>query len=117
MYVLIDQHWFSVGTWETSSEARTPAPENVARRLGIESGNPTVRTAYEFLADGKPAQLSVSWEPLAITGGTPILLARVWSSGSDPSASTSKRGWSSRGLPGRPRSRPPCSVSMPETWF
>lgn len=65
------------GTWEASSEARTPAPENIARRLSIEPGDPTVRTTYKFLADGKPAQLSVSWEPLAITGGTPTLLPEI----------------------------------------
>ncbi|MFF7929208.1 GntR family transcriptional regulator [Streptomyces mirabilis] len=65
------------GTWEAASEVRTPAPENIARRLGIESGDPTVRTSYEFLADGKPAQLSTSWEPMAVTGGTPILLPEM----------------------------------------
>ncbi|WP_331765415.1 GntR family transcriptional regulator (plasmid) [Streptomyces sp. NBC_01384] len=65
------------GTGEAFSEARTPAPENIARRLGIEAGDPTVRTAYEFLADGKPAQLSTSWEPMAVTGGTPILLPEM----------------------------------------
>ncbi|MFE9882720.1 GntR family transcriptional regulator [Streptomyces sp. NPDC005784] len=65
------------GTWEAASEARTPAPPDIARRLGIETGAPTVRTAYEFLADGKPAQLSVSWEPMAITGGTPVLLPEM----------------------------------------
>lgn len=65
------------GTWEASSEARTPAPENIARRLGIAPGDPTVRTAYEFLADGKPAQLSISWEPMAVTGGTPVLLPEM----------------------------------------
>jgi GntR family transcriptional regulator len=31
-----------------------------------------MRTAYRFLADGEPIQLSTSWEPLAITGGTPV---------------------------------------------
>ncbi|MER6205956.1 GntR family transcriptional regulator [Streptomyces sp. NPDC001642] len=65
------------GTWESSSEARTPAPEDIARRLGIAPDDPTVRTRYEFLADGQPAQLSVSWEPMAITGGTPILLPEM----------------------------------------
>ncbi|MEU9546281.1 GntR family transcriptional regulator [Streptomyces mirabilis] len=67
----------SNGTWEASSEARTPAPDDIARRLGIEAADPTVRTTYEFLADGKPAQLSISWEPMAITGGTPILLPEM----------------------------------------
>lgn len=65
------------GTWAAASEARTPAPENIARRLGIEAGDPTVRTSCEFLADGKRAQLSVSWESMAVTGGTPILLPEM----------------------------------------
>ncbi|MDH6612900.1 GntR family transcriptional regulator [Streptomyces sp. SAI-135] len=65
------------GTWEAHSEARTPAPHPIAQRLGIEPGDPCVRTKYEFLADGRPAQLSVSWEPMAITGNTPILLPEM----------------------------------------
>lgn len=31
-------------------------------------------TRYRFMADDTPMQLSTSWEPLAITGGTPIEL-------------------------------------------
>lgn len=31
-----------------------------------------MRTAYRFLADDEPIQLSTSWEPLAITAGTPV---------------------------------------------
>ena len=31
-----------------------------------------MRTSYRFLADGEPTQLSVSYEPLAVTQGTPI---------------------------------------------
>ncbi|RRR79404.1 GntR family transcriptional regulator [Streptomyces sp. RP5T] len=65
------------GTWEAHSEARTPAPHHIAQRLGIEPGDPCVRTSYEFLADARPAQLSVSWEPMAITGETPILLPEM----------------------------------------
>ncbi|WP_406212012.1 GntR family transcriptional regulator [Streptomyces canus] len=65
------------GTWEAHSEARTPAPHDIAQRLGIEPGDPCVRTSYEFLADTQPAQLSVSWEPMAITGDTPILLPEM----------------------------------------
>lgn len=33
-----------------------------------------MRTTYEFLADGKPVQLSTSWEPYAVTGGTLVVL-------------------------------------------
>ena len=62
------------GTWEHRSEAKVPAPPEIAARLGIGEGELTVRTRYEFLADGKPAQLSTSWEPYAITGGTIVVL-------------------------------------------
>ncbi|RKE21323.1 GntR family transcriptional regulator [Streptomyces sp. TLI_171] len=62
------------GTWESHTEARTPAPEHVARRLRIEPGELTVHTRFEFLLDGRPVQLADSWEPMAITDGTPVLL-------------------------------------------
>jgi GntR family transcriptional regulator len=65
------------GTWEAHSEARMPAPNHIARRLGIEPGDLCVRTSYEFLADTQPAQLSVSWEPMSITGATPIMLPEM----------------------------------------
>lgn len=65
------------GTWEARSEARTPAPAGIAQRLGIDPGDPCVQTLYEFLADNQPAQLSVSWEPMAITGETPIVLPEM----------------------------------------
>jgi GntR family transcriptional regulator len=65
------------GTWEADSQARVPAPEDVARRLGIEPGDLCVRTSYEFLADAQPTQLSTSWEPMAITGETPIVLPEM----------------------------------------
>lgn len=65
------------GTWESRSEARTPAPERIAERLAIEPGDLCVVTRYEFLADGRPVQLSESWEPMAITDGTPIVLPEM----------------------------------------
>lgn len=65
------------GTWESHSQARIPAPEHIADRLAIEPGDPCVMTRYEFLADGQPVQLSVSWEPMAITDGTPIVLPEM----------------------------------------
>ncbi len=64
-------------TWEARSEARAPAPHHIAQRLGIEPGALCVRTSYEFLADTQPAQLSVSWEPMSITGDTPIMLPEM----------------------------------------
>ncbi|AEW94578.1 MULTISPECIES: GntR family transcriptional regulator [Streptomycetaceae] len=65
------------GSWEAHSAARTPAPERIAARLAIAPGDLTVHTAYEFLADGQPVQLSESWEPMAITDGTPIVLPEL----------------------------------------
>ncbi|MFB7190413.1 GntR family transcriptional regulator [Streptomyces sp. NPDC056230] len=62
------------GAWDAHSRARVPAPEAIAERLAIGPGDLCVNTHYEFLADGQPVQLSESWEPMAITGGTPIVL-------------------------------------------
>jgi DNA-binding GntR family transcriptional regulator len=61
------------GTWEAHSEA-VPAPPAIAERLRIEAGGRTMRTQYVFLADGVPTYLSTSWEPLALTLGTEIML-------------------------------------------
>ncbi|MGW1845223.1 GntR family transcriptional regulator [Streptomyces sp. NPDC001966] len=61
-------------SWDSHSEVRVPAPEEVAVRLGIGPGDLCVHTHYEFLAGGQPVQLSESWEPMAITAGTPIVL-------------------------------------------
>lgn len=60
--------------WDSYSQVRVPAPEHIAARLAIGPGELCVRTHYEFLADGQPVQLSESWEPMAVTDGTPILL-------------------------------------------
>ncbi|MFJ5850441.1 GntR family transcriptional regulator [Streptomyces sp. NPDC092903] len=60
--------------WDAHSQVRVPAPEPIAERLDISPGDPCVNTHYEFLADGQPVQLSESWEPMAITDGTPIVL-------------------------------------------
>lgn len=63
-----------IGTWEAHTEAKVPAPANIAARLGINEGDLCVRTTYEFLANDKPVQLSTSWEPFSITGGTIVVL-------------------------------------------
>jgi GntR family transcriptional regulator len=60
--------------WDSHSQVRVPAPEAIAERLAITPGALCVRTHYEFLAGGEPVQLSESWEPMAITDGTPIVL-------------------------------------------
>lgn len=62
------------GTWESRTDAKVPAPSDIAARLGISKGELCVRTAYEFLADGKPVQLCTSWEPYALTAGTLVVL-------------------------------------------
>lgn len=58
-------------TWEHDT-AEEQAAEAVAVRLAIEPGDPVMRTTYRYLADGHPVQLATSWEPLAITRGTPV---------------------------------------------
>ncbi|KPI18451.1 transcriptional regulator, GntR family with UTRA sensor domain containing protein [Actinobacteria bacterium OV450] len=62
------------GNWESRTEAKVPAPAEIAGRLGIAEGEPCVRTVYEFLADGRPVQLSTSWEPYELTAGTLVVL-------------------------------------------
>ncbi|MEW2221606.1 GntR family transcriptional regulator [Streptomyces sp. NPDC006990] len=62
------------GSWEHQTDAKVPAPPDIAARLGIAEGDLCVRTRYEFLSDSKPVQLSTSWEPYALTGGTIIVL-------------------------------------------
>lgn len=60
--------------WESRTEAKVPAPAEIATRLGIAEGELCVRTTYEFLADGRPVQLSTSWEPYDLTAGTLVVL-------------------------------------------
>jgi GntR family transcriptional regulator len=60
--------------WDAHSQPRVPAPDAIAERLALTPGELCVTTHYEFLADGQPVQLSASWEPMAITEGTPVML-------------------------------------------
>ncbi|MFH8517494.1 GntR family transcriptional regulator [Streptomyces gelaticus] len=62
------------GDWESRTDAKVPASADIATRLGITEGELCVRTAYEFLANGRPVQLSTSWEPYDLTAGTLIVL-------------------------------------------
>lgn len=48
----------------------------IVRNRGIAEGELCVRTAYEFLAVGRPAQLSTNWEPNDLTGGSLVVLPR-----------------------------------------
>jgi DNA-binding GntR family transcriptional regulator len=61
------------GAWRSNSETTTASPA-VAERLGISEGDSVMMTRYVFLADGQPVMLSTSWEPLALTRGTPVML-------------------------------------------
>ncbi|MCZ4124981.1 GntR family transcriptional regulator [Streptomyces sp. H39-S7] len=61
-------------SWRAHSDIRQPAPQDIARRLEIAPGDPCVLTVYEVLAEGRAVQLSHSWEPMAVTGGTPVVL-------------------------------------------
>jgi len=60
--------------WEHHSE-RIQASPSVARRLRLEPDDDrVVRTRYLLTADSLPVQLATSFEPMAITAGTPVLL-------------------------------------------
>ncbi|MFK4109300.1 GntR family transcriptional regulator [Streptomyces sp. NPDC004673] len=61
------------GTWESSSE-RAEAGAGIAERLGLQPGERVMRTKYLFRDAGEPMMLSTSWEPLAVTGRTPVML-------------------------------------------
>ncbi|MEU2424420.1 GntR family transcriptional regulator [Streptomyces sp. NPDC007851] len=61
------------GTWESSSE-QAEAGSAIADRLGIRVGDRVMRTRYLFRDAGEPMMLSTSWEPLAVTGRTPVML-------------------------------------------
>ncbi|GAA1381469.1 GntR family transcriptional regulator [Catellatospora chokoriensis] len=59
--------------WDHES-AEKPATSRVAQMLGVALGEPVMETVYRFFSDHRPVQLSWSWEPLALTRGTPIEL-------------------------------------------
>jgi DNA-binding GntR family transcriptional regulator len=61
------------GSWESRS-VQEAASLDVAERLRIEPGERVMRTSYVFRTEGEPTLLSTSWEPMALTGRTPVLL-------------------------------------------
>ncbi|MFI5621310.1 GntR family transcriptional regulator [Streptomyces sp. NPDC051567] len=64
-----------VSTWDAQSTAKVPAPAQVAARLAIAPGDLCVRTEYDFLdVCRRPVMTSVSWEPMAITGRSVVVL-------------------------------------------
>lgn len=61
------------GSWDSHSEQEPASPE-VAARLAIEAGDRVMRTHYVYRVEGEPAMLSTSWEPLSVTGRSPVML-------------------------------------------
>lgn len=64
------------GGWQYNSHTDV-APTEIRRRLLLpETGDDpdSIRTDYVFTADDEPVMLSTSWEPLALTKGTPVVL-------------------------------------------
>jgi GntR family transcriptional regulator len=59
---------------EYRSDVKVPAPEPIARRLSVDIDTPCVRTRYEYLGNARPLALGESWEPMALTHRTPVLL-------------------------------------------
>jgi GntR family transcriptional regulator len=57
--------------WEHQTD-QLPAPPRIARRLGVPDGEPLTRTRYLLTSDGVPVQLAVSYEPAALTAGSPV---------------------------------------------
>ncbi|MER5180328.1 GntR family transcriptional regulator [Streptomyces sp. NPDC002896] len=61
------------GTWESRSE-QTEASAAIAERLAVKAGDRVMCTKYVFRDAGEAMMLSTSWEPLAVTGRTPVML-------------------------------------------
>lgn len=57
--------------WEYQTRVTT-ATKAVAERLAINPGDEVVRTTYRFFSDDEPIMLSTSYEPHALTAGTPV---------------------------------------------
>lgn len=61
------------GTWESRSE-QAEASSTIAERLGIRAGDRVMCTRYVYRDAGEVMMLSTSWEPLSVTGRTPVML-------------------------------------------
>jgi GntR family transcriptional regulator len=65
-----------LGGWEDEVTTRitpqVPANKDVAARLGIAPDDPVSQARYQWYADRELVQISTQWEPLKLTGGTPI---------------------------------------------
>lgn len=56
----------------TRSVQRAVADEDIAGALGITPGDPVTQVTTHIAADGQPVTISDYYEPLDLTGGTPI---------------------------------------------
>ena len=63
----------SKGSWESVSTQEDAGPA-VAARLRVQPQDRVMRTRYLFRTEGEPMMLSTSWEPLSLTGRTPVML-------------------------------------------
>ncbi|MFJ5261097.1 GntR family transcriptional regulator [Streptomyces sp. NPDC088387] len=61
------------GTWESNS-VQAESSGAIAERLGIQAGERVMCTKYVFREAGEAMMLSTSWEPLAVTGRSPVML-------------------------------------------
>ncbi len=64
------------GVYESYS-GRVGAVPAVAERLEISQDDQVMRTVYVFMADGKPTFLCTSYEPLALTEGTDVMVPEL----------------------------------------
>jgi DNA-binding GntR family transcriptional regulator len=60
-------------SWQHQTEL-VQAPPQVAQRLNLAGGAVAVMTRYLLMVDGEPVQLATSYEPAALTAGTPVAL-------------------------------------------
>jgi DNA-binding GntR family transcriptional regulator len=61
----------------TAERSIIQASSEVAARLWIEAGDVASQVIYRWYVDGEPVQVSMQWEPLALTKGTPIETADI----------------------------------------
>ncbi|GGN82488.1 MULTISPECIES: GntR family transcriptional regulator [Streptomyces] len=61
------------GTWESHSR-QVEASGKIAERLSVQPGDRVMCTHYVYRDGGEAMMLSTSWEPLAVTGRTPVML-------------------------------------------
>lgn len=63
-------------TWTHESRTAVASPE-IRMRLALDEGDgqeDVVKTTYVYTTGDEPTELATSWEPLAITRGTPVVL-------------------------------------------